>query len=67
MNFVRGFIILSDWKGGSYDIIFIIIDHFMKMVYYKLVKTMIDIISSVKVIIHVIIRYLDFLESIISD
>ena len=34
MDFVTGLLILTDWKGDSYNIILLIVDQLTKMVHY---------------------------------
>lgn len=52
MNFVTGLSLLVNWKGNSYDTIFIIINYLTKMVYYKLVKIMINASDLVNIIMN---------------
>lgn len=59
--------ILIDWKDNSYDLILIIIDYVIKMVYYTLVKIRINGAGFAKMIINVVIKYHNLLMSIISD
>lgn len=66
MDSVISLPISTDWKENSYETIFIIVDHFTKIVYYKLIKTTIDISGLVKVIIDVVVRYYGLLKLIIS-
>lgn len=54
-------------KCNSYDMIRIIIDCLTKIVYYKPVKTMINIVGLIEIIINVIIRHHYLAKSIISD
>lgn len=56
-RFVRGLLISINRKEDNYYAIFVIIDHFTKMVYYELVKTIIDAIEQVEVIINVVMKY----------
>ena len=55
MNFVTGLLISTNWKGDSYNSILVILDYFMQMVYYKLVKITLDVLGLAKVIIDVVI------------
>lgn len=43
------------------------VDQSTKMIYYKLVKSIIDIANPVEIIINVILRHHGFLKSIVSD
>lgn len=67
MNFLTGLLISTNWKSDSYDIIFIIIDHFTKMVHYKLVKTTIDVANFIEIIIDIVLRYHGLSEFIMSN
>ncbi len=67
MDFVTGFLISADWKGGSYDSILVIVDRLTKMIYYEPVNVTIDAPSLAQVIINVVIRYHGVPESIITD
>ena len=60
-------ILIMDLKSESYDSDFVIIDQFTKMVYYKLVKIMIDVLSLAEVIINIIIRHYGLFNFIIID
>lgn len=48
-------------------LIVIIVNKLIKIVHYKLVQTIIDVIEHVKVIIYTIVRHYDFLVSIINN
>ena len=65
MDFVICFLILANWKGDSYNLIFVIVDWLTKMVHYKLVKITFVTLGLVKVIMNMIIYYYKVLESII--
>ena len=67
MDFVTGLPILADWNGDSYDSILIIVDWLAKIVDYKPVKIIIDTPSLTEVIINVVVRHHDLLDSIITD
>lgn len=56
-----------DLKSISYDIILVIINCLIQIMYYKLIKTTKHIAGQVKVIISIVIRYHDLSESIISN
>lgn len=58
---------LTDWKKYNYDTVLVNINHFNKMVYYKLVKIMIYIASLVKIIINMVIKYHNLLNSTIIN
>ena len=57
----------TDWKGESYDSIFVIIDKLTKMIYYKPVKITINAPGLVEVIIDVVVWYYGLFDSIITD
>ena len=67
MDFVISFLILANWKSNSYNLILIIVDWLIKIVYYKLVKVIINVLGLAKVIINVIIYHYRVLKSIVID
>lgn len=67
INFIIGILISPDWKGDSYDMIFVIINRLTKIVYHESIKTTIDKTSLVEIIIDVIVRYCGLFKLIISD
>ena len=67
MDFVTGLPLSADWKSNSYDSILVIVDHLIKMVYYKIVKVTINTPGLAEIIIDIVIQHHDILESIISD
>lgn len=58
---------LANWKDKSFNSILVNVNWFMKMVYYKLVKTTIDVSNLVKVIINIVMCYHGLINSIIND
>ena len=62
-----GLLILINKKGNSYNLISIIFDELQKIVYYELIKVIINIPSLAKVIIDVIMLYHRVLKSIIIN
>lgn len=54
-------------KNDNYDAILVMIDYLTKIVYYKPIRTRIDITSLAGIIINMVIRYHGLSESIISD
>lgn len=52
-----GLLLSMNWEDNSYNIILIIIDCPIKIVYIKLIKTIIDITSLAKIIIDMMVRY----------
>lgn len=67
MDFMTGLFLSVDWKNDSYDSILIIIDCLTKIVYYELVKVIINTQKLAKAIINVVVQYHDLPDSIISD
>lgn len=67
IDFVTYLPLLVEQKSDSYDMIFVIIDNLMKLMYYKLVKTKIQITDQVRIIIDVIVKYYSLPELIISN
>lgn len=67
MNFVTGLPISMDWKRNSYNVIFVIVDRFIKIIYYKLIKTTIDVDGLAKAIIDMVVKQYSVLMSIIGD
>ena len=62
-----GLSIFIHWKRDSYNLIFIIVDEPIKIVYYKLIKVTINMSSLSKVIIDVMVRYYSLLNSIVIN
>lgn len=59
--------ILVKWKNNSYEAILVIVNRLTKMVYYKALKTIIDVSQLAQVSIDIVARYHGLPESIISD
>ena len=57
INYIISLPILTDWKKDSYNSIFVIINQFIKIVYYKLVKIIINALDFVEVIINNVIGH----------
>ncbi len=53
---------LTGWKNKNYDSILIIIDYLAKIIYYKLVKIIINISDLAEFIINLIIYHYDTLK-----
>ena len=66
-NIVTKLLILTDWKGDSYDLIHVIVNWLSKMVYYKQVKININALGLAKLIIHVVVKYYKLSDSIITN
>lgn len=56
-----------NWKRDIYDIILVIVDHLIKIIWYKLLKITINEARLAKVIIKMLLKYHDFLELIVHD
>ena len=67
MDFVTGLLISTNWKSDSYDSILVIVDRLTKMVYYELVKIIINAPGLVKVILDVVVRHHGLFNSIVSN
>ena len=67
MDFVTGLQISTDWKGNSYNSIFVIVDRLRKMVYYEPVKVTINASGLTGVIINVVVRHHGFPNLIVTD
>ncbi len=57
IDFVTSLPISANWKGDSYDLILVIVDRLMKMVYYEPVKITIDALGLAKVIIDMVMHH----------
>ena len=62
-----GLPILTNWKGDSYDSIFIIVNQFTKMVHDKPVKVTIVAPDLIEVIINMVVRYHGLWDSIVTN
>lgn len=67
IDFVTGFLLSITWKSNSYNSILVIIDCLIKKVYYKLIKTIINVAKPPKDIIKILVRQHGLLESIVSN
>lgn len=54
MDFFNALPVFINWKGKSYDLILVIIDQLIKMIYYKPVKVIIDTSALTEVIINIV-------------
>lgn len=66
-NFIMSTLIWKNWKKNNYNSILVIINLLFKMIYYEPVKRTINIISSEKIIINLIITNYDLSNFIISN
>lgn len=67
MDFANGLYIFTKWNSKIYDSILIIVDRLIKIVYYELVKVIIDAAGLAEVIINMLIQYHGLPYSIISN
>ena len=67
MDFVTELPVSTNWKGKSYDLIFVIVDRLAKMMQYKPMKITIDTPSLAKVIINIVVWLHSLSDSIIID
>lgn len=67
IDFVIDFLLLVDWKRNNYNAILVLVDWLVRIIYYKMVKTTIDILGVVEVTINIVVWYSDLLKSIISN
>ena len=67
MNFVTSLLILTNWKRDSYNLILVIINRLIKIVYYEPVKVTINTPGLAEVIINRVVKYHGLPDSIITD
>ena len=67
MDFVTGLPLSADWKGDSYNSVFVIVDRLTKMVHYEPVKVTIDAPELAKVILDVVVCHHGLPDSIMTD
>lgn len=67
MDFVTNLLILTGWKGNSYDFILVIIYCLIKIVYYNLVKVTIDATGLTPVILDMLVRHYGLPDSHVID
>lgn len=67
MDFVTSLFISTNWKENSYDSNLIIVDWLIKIVYYKLVKIIIDVLGLAEVIIDIVVWHHSLSNSIVTD
>ena len=67
IDFIMSLPILTEWKRNIYDSIFAIINWLTKMVYYKLIKVIMEALGFIKVSINIMIRYHSLSNLIITD
>lgn len=67
MDFIMSLSVSINLKSESYNSILIIINYLIKMIYYELVKVMINASGQVEVIINMVIRHYGIFKSIVTD
>ncbi len=55
IDFVTSLLISANGKGNGYNLILVIVDQLIKMLYYESVKIMIDVPDLAKVIINMVV------------
>ena len=55
MDFVTGLPVSTDWKGKTYDLILVIINWLIIMVYYEPIKVTINALGLAKVILGMVV------------
>ena len=66
VDFVTKFSISIDWKENNYDLILVIVNWLIKIIYYDLVKVSINALGLAKVIIDVVVRYHSLPDTIVT-
>ena len=67
MDFVTGLPLSANWKGNSYDSIFVIFDRLTKMMHYMPVKVTIDALRLAEVILDAVVWHHNLPDSIVTD
>ena len=67
IDFVTGLLVSTNWKGETYDSILVIVDRLIKMVYYKLVKVIINTPGLAEIIIDVVVKHYGLSDLIVSN
>ena len=67
MDFGTGLPVSTNWKGETYDLILVIVNWLMKMIYYKPVMVTINASGLAKVIIKAVLQHYGLPDSIVSD
>lgn len=55
MNFVIKLLFAAIWKDNIYNFILVIINYLIKIIFYKLIKIIINILKLAKIILDIII------------
>ena len=67
MDFIIGFSISPNKKYDSYNLVLVIVDQLIKMVYYIPIKVIIDALGLAKVITNVVVRHHKIAKLIMTD
>lgn len=67
MNSVTELSIFTNWKSETYNSIVVVVNRLIKIVYYKLVKVIINYPGLAKVVFNVVVWHHDLSYSIVSD
>lgn len=67
MDFIVSLPLLVDRKNNNYDTILVIINWLIKMVYYKVVKTTINVLELAEMISNIVVTYYSLLKLIIIE
>ena len=66
MDFITGILILANWKDNNYNLILVIINQRIIMIYYKPIKVTINALGLAKAIINVVVHHHEVLELIVT-
>ena len=66
INFVTSLLVSINWKNKTYNSILVIVDRRKKIVYYKLIKIIIDAFALAKVIFDIVVWHYGPCNSIVS-
>lgn len=67
MNFITRLPILINWNDTNYDFDLVIVNWLIKMIYYKLIKIIIDALTLAKVILDLVIWHYSLSNLIVMD
>ncbi len=67
MDYVTRLLVFLKWKSENYNLILVIVDQLIKIIYYEPVKIIIDVFNLEEVILDVVMQYHKLFNSIISN
>lgn len=67
MDFITDLLISVDWKDDTCSSILVVVGQLTKTVHYEPVKVIINALSQAEIIINVVVRHHQVLESIVMD